>query len=259
MANIATELTTIRTGIYGKDIRAAIGDGIEKINNDAEDILAQLTTIEDAVTASEVAQAAAESAKSAAEIAATHAMSGTPEGYADLVDNVTQLDDAVANIPTWEISRDQTDTDYIVLQDSNGENASRVFAPTSQMASIINTIYPVGSIYMSMNATDPGTFLDGTTWERLENRFLLGASSTYLAGNEGGSATHTLTVNEMPSHSHTVGGVGVAAGSGSKYALDLKAYSASLSWRNGTSSAGSNQPFSIMPPYLAVYMWKRTA
>lgn len=66
-----------------------------------------------------------------------------------------------------------------------------------------NQIYPVGSIYMSMNPTDPGTLFGGT-WQALnEGRVLIGANATYAAGSTGGEATHTLTTNEMPAHTHT--------------------------------------------------------
>ena len=69
---------------------------------------------------------------------------------------------------------------------------------------ICNRVYPVGSIYMSMNSTSPATLFGGT-WVQLPNKFLLGASSTYAAGTTGGEATHKLTTNEMPSHNHIVG------------------------------------------------------
>ena len=77
---------------------------------------------------------------------------------------------------------------------------------------IINLIYPVGSIYMSVASTDPGSVMPGTTWARLKDKFLLGAGDTYTAGNTGGSATHTLTTNEMPSHNHSFTGSSVTSG-----------------------------------------------
>jgi hypothetical protein len=67
---------------------------------------------------------------------------------------------------------------------------------------IINLVYPVGSIYMSVNNVSPATFIGGT-WEQLKDRFLLGAGSSYAAGSTGGAATHTLTTAQMPSHTHT--------------------------------------------------------
>lgn len=61
-------------------------------------------------------------------------------------------------------------------------------------------IYPVGSVYMTFDATNPSTLFGGT-WEKVEDRFLLG-SGTETLGDTGGSSSHTLTVNELPTHSH---------------------------------------------------------
>lgn len=69
-------------------------------------------------------------------------------------------------------------------------------------SAIVNLVYPIGSIYMSVNSTSPATLFGGT-WEQLEDRFLLGAGSTYTAGASGGEASHVLTESEMPSHTHT--------------------------------------------------------
>lgn len=110
--------------------------------------------------------------------------------------------------------------------------------------------YPVGSIYMSVNSADPSTLFGGT-WERIKDVFLLAASDTYAAGSTGGEATHVLTVNEMPSHAHSAA---VAANSvPGGYDRPGGAKSGS------TSYAGGGQAHNNMPPYLAVYVWKRVA
>lgn len=63
--------------------------------------------------------------------------------------------------------------------------------------------YPIGSIYMSTNSTDPGTLFGGT-WQALnEGRVLIGAGAPHPAGETGGEETHMLTTREMPSHSHS--------------------------------------------------------
>lgn len=63
--------------------------------------------------------------------------------------------------------------------------------------------YPVGSIYMSVNATNPSQLFGGT-WVALDQgRVLIGAGTSYPAGTTGGEASHTLTTSEMPSHSHS--------------------------------------------------------
>ena len=70
--------------------------------------------------------------------------------------------------------------------------------------SALSKVYPVGSIYMSVNNVSPATFLGGT-WEALDDgRVLIGANSAHPAGETGGEEKHNLTSSEMPSHKHTV-------------------------------------------------------
>jgi hypothetical protein len=125
--------------------------------------------------------------------------------------------------------------------------------------------YPVGSIYMSIYSTSPASLFGGT-WERLEDRFLLGASGDYEAGETGGETDHTLTVDEMPKHGHSValafGGAdpmkGISYGNNfSRYATGIEAdlnLGYTLLMETGKSQSHNN-----MPPYLVVYMWKRMA
>ena len=69
---------------------------------------------------------------------------------------------------------------------------------------IFDAIYPIGSIYISVNSTSPATMFGGT-WEQIQDTFLLSAGSTYTAGNTGGSSTVTLETTNLPSHTHEVG------------------------------------------------------
>ena len=136
-------------------------------------------------------------------------------------------------------------------------------------------IYPVGSLYLSAADTDPGVLFGGT-WERIRDRFLLAAGSTYAAGSSGGEATHTLTENELPAHAHdpaneagyygfitnsqkafTVGDMGVQSGSGRYYPYAPAAFDISRNTKTG--SVGGGKAHNNMPPYLAVYVWQRTA
>lgn len=72
-----------------------------------------------------------------------------------------------------------------------------------QLQSTANKLYPVGSVYISFNSADPSTLFGGT-WQRLKDTFLLANGDTYAANTTGGSATKTITVNNMPAHNHTV-------------------------------------------------------
>lgn len=68
----------------------------------------------------------------------------------------------------------------------------------------LNDVYPVGSIYMSVNATDPSSLFEGTTWQQIAGgRCLIGADANYKAGTMGGDATVTLALNQIPAHGHT--------------------------------------------------------
>ena len=64
-------------------------------------------------------------------------------------------------------------------------------------------IFPIGSIYTSINSTSPATLFGGT-WEQIQGRFLLSANSSYTAGSTGGAATITLSTANIPSHNHSV-------------------------------------------------------
>lgn len=139
-----------------------------------------------------------------------------------------------------------------------------------EASDILNAVYPVGSIYMSVNNVSPKEFIGGE-WESLQDRFLIGAGSSYAVNATGGEASHTLTVEEMPSHRHgsSVGGSFLAINS--DYPVVEALYRQGLSgsetgwWYNTNkniadlSYEGGGKAHNNLPPYLAVYMWKRTA
>ena len=129
---------------------------------------------------------------------------------------------------------------------------------------ILQAIFPVGSIYTNVsNSANPATTLGFGTWERVQGQFIIGASATISAGSTGGEATHTLTVDEMPSHnhsnilvtSHSLGWGANAKQSGKDYGV---VYDSPNQVNFYTNKAGADQPHNNMPPYLAVYMWRRT-
>ena len=136
---------------------------------------------------------------------------------------------------------------------------------------LFDIVYPVGSIYMSVSNTSPATLFGGT-WEQIQNRFLLAAGSSYTAGNTGGEATHTLTELEIPSHTHalranTPWGNSETLAPWAQYFGSNILYDVGASGGTITSSyyaevaqpVGSGGSHNNMPPYLVVYMWKRTA
>ena len=122
----------------------------------------------------------------------------------------------------------------------------------------IDTIYPLGSIYITTSNTAPMSLFPGTYWLPIYDRFLLGGGSGYKAGSTGGEATHTLTKNEMPNHRHIIwfpnDGGEQSAEIGYPAAGSKKTYYAEAS---KTADAGGGAAHNNMPPYLAVYIWKR--
>ena len=120
-------------------------------------------------------------------------------------------------------------------------------------------IWPVGSIYLSVNATNPGTLFGGT-WQQITGRFLLAAGGGYSAGATGGEASHTLTVSEIPSHSHAYSDTQSRLAQGSYgYNANDTMYDQFFSQSKSTGSSGGGGAHNNMPPYLVVYVWKRTA
>jgi hypothetical protein len=142
----------------------------------------------------------------------------------------------------------------------------------ASMASVLQTIYPVGSIYLSTNSASPASLFGGT-WEQIQDRFLLGASSTHSVGTTGGASSHTLTVKQLPKIEGTI--VTHGKYSGTPIADVKGAFTATSTvsgkYIGGTvsgadsidritfSNGGEGAAHNNMPPYLAVYMWKRIA
>lgn len=134
-------------------------------------------------------------------------------------------------------------------------------------APMVDMFYPVGSVYLTLNATNPSRLFGGT-WEQIKGRFLLGAGDSYTAGATGGEATHTLSVNEMPSHAHNFDNYFLGY-SKFEYRTGTDEYRTPMYNQSNpndktgeaiyTNSTGGGAAHNNMPPYLSVYMWKRTA
>lgn len=163
---------------------------------------------------------------------------------------------------------------------------------TASKTETINAVYPVGSIYMSVNSTNPSTLFGGT-WARLEGRFLIGAGTNmrtntnatfgslgvgepdFANGETGGQYYHKLGIDEMPEHNHDTNdwalvvnknAVNIETDLGGQPIVGVKSTNIVPNLRatknedgNATGNAGGGKAHSNMPPYLAVYMWKRTA
>lgn len=125
---------------------------------------------------------------------------------------------------------------------------------------ILNMIYPVGSIFISTSSANPATTMGGT-WTRYgQGRVLVGVNESdtdfSTAGKTGGEKTHLQTVDEMPSHTH-----GFRGGGENNYVRvePSTTYGYSGNSDKTTNATGGNKPFNIMQPYITTYMWLRTA
>ena len=172
----------------------------------------------------------------------------------------------------WDVLRDRYESMELGELSVTLAEALGVSSEKEAKNNILNSIYPVGSIYISTNIVSPADLFGGT-WQRIQGRFLLGADSTYSAGSTGGEETHTLTVNEIPAHaghlpvnsgSHTgygdAGGLYLSQGTMATYGTDPRGWDNNGSEMTPTGvDRGGDQAHNNMPPYLAVYMWERTA
>lgn len=157
---------------------------------------------------------------------------------------------------------------------ANASTDSTQIATTAFVKDVLETyIYPIGSIYTNAtNSTNPATLLGFGTWVPFaEGRVMAGLDSADIdfdtAEKTGGNKTHTLTVDEIPSHDHKID----EFNSGENQSQAWKLAAAPDGNEAGGSEVGGNTTLtgvqetgggnshSIVQPYITVYMWKRTA
>ena len=163
----------------------------------------------------------------------------------------------------------------------NADNLNKMdegIANAVEKSDLLNLVYPIGSIYMSVNSTNPATLFGGT-WTQIKGRFLLGTGSLENnnnghfgqvtagdvdapVGEKGGEAWHRLTINEMPKHKHnsnvrmnwydrTAYGPLFNQGNSSNVGVDRET--------TYTDEVGGDNSHNNIPPYFAVNIWQRTA
>jgi len=162
---------------------------------------------------------------------------------------------ALTGVPTAPTASASTNSTQIA---TTAYTTTAVAAIPTVTAAVINGhAYPVGSIYTSVVATNPNTLLGVGVWSAIgEGRVLLGAGGGYTAGATGGTATETLTISQIPSHTHFSGWYGPRGADG--YA-DIFASNHPGDGAVNTGSAGGGAAHNNLQPYLVVYMWKRTS
>ena len=128
-------------------------------------------------------------------------------------------------------------------------------ATPAMLDSLRDYIYPVGSVYICYSHVSPADLFGGT-WVRIENAFLWGVDSKGTIGQTGGAKTHTLTLDEIPAHSH-----------GAVYSQHIDGGVKNRAWYNAagydmgynTITNGGGKAHNNMPPYVQVSIWRRTA
>lgn len=256
---IQTQTNNIMDIVYGKTTRAYAEGDFFMLNNKpycASTTIAADTTLTDS-TVMNYATLLSESA--------TNVLAGQ---IAQI--NKTLNDKIVSNSEAISTNTNNINKNTAAIS-TNTNNISKNTADIIALNDSLAKLYPVGSIYMSVNDTNPGTFIGGT-WERIKDRFLLAAGDSYAAGSTGGEATHTLSVDEMPEHSHiqsvqatNLGNAKtVIKGTEGKGQYNGPSLVHQEDWLINANALetlpnGYSQPHNNMPPYIAVYMWVRTA
>lgn len=134
---------------------------------------------------------------------------------------------------------------------------------------LMKLVFPIGSTYITQTNTNPSEILKFGTWERVKGKVLVGLDENDTDFNEigktGGEKTHTLTVDEIPSHKHVLRGRD-STGSINGYGLIadeiiIKATSGPCKdVKSAMDNTGGGQAHAILQPYQVVgYMWRRTA
>ena len=129
---------------------------------------------------------------------------------------------------------------------------------------LLDLIYPIGAIYMSVTGVSPAQTLGGC-WEHIEDKFLLASGSNFTLGSEGGEVNVTLTEETLPAHWHqqTINDSPIISwspaysngGQTGGWSVTEKEYG--TNYKQNTKNTGGNQPHNNMPPYVVVNVWKR--
>lgn len=168
----------------------------------------------------------------------------------------------LANYVRKEVGKVLSSNDYISLEKAEVAKVKDKL----DKANLLDLTYPIGSIYISVNNTNPSSLFGGTWVEFAKGKTLVGVDTSQTEFNTvektGGSKTHKLSIDEMPNHAHpwngySAGNLYLGSGSSVTYAL-FGNDTWSENKANGIQSVGGDQPHNNLQPYITCYMWKRT-
>ncbi len=143
------------------------------------------------------------------------------------------------------------------LEDKLEARCTKRIAELPALSEILDSVYPVGSVYISVGSTAPEALFGGS-WERISDCFLLASGSRHALGSTGGSERVTLSAEELPKHKHTVS-IYTSSGSSAGGTLAYSENSSGGGSIYNTAESGGGKAHENMPPYLAVAVWKRIA
>lgn len=134
--------------------------------------------------------------------------------------------------------------------------------------------YEVGDLLFTGNATNPTTRYPGTTWEQITGRFIIGADGTYEVDTTGGSGSKVIEMQNLPDHYHAIATSNTTSSDSPvfpRWHLKVTPGTGGTTNENSSGKFQSTQtggisyglkystPLDIMPPYIAKYIWIRTA
>jgi hypothetical protein len=178
---------------------------------------------------------------------------------------IENVNSAIATERNARISADNSINQKLSQETNERKQANQTI--NNSINDYWKTIYPIGSIYISTSPTFNPQSTWGGVWTSIaEGRCLIGANDEYPLGSTGGEKTHTLLENELPKIEGNAIGVATYNSSRSGHFKVTKENPCNINAGSGTNDLsnmyfgfGDNLPHNNMQPYLAVYMWKRTA
>lgn len=211
----------------------------------------------EASTSSQAAEKAQKAAEDAAALAGTRANT----------DKTLRVEDAPADAAATGAALDKkANKDSVLDTDGNA-----IFYSKAEVEAKIKEILAAQreedlariKFWASDDPTSPASFIGGT-WERIEGRFIMGASDTYPAGSTGGSATKTIAKTNLPNESIDVSTMYTKGSEGQEFDVVSITYkhsdgSGDFSRTGRTDPLGDSTPLDILPPYYSVYIWRRVA
>lgn len=211
----------------------------------------------EASTSSQAAEKAQKAAEDAAALAGTRANT----------DKTLRVEDAPADAAATGAALDKKANKDSVLDPAG----NAIFYSKAEVEARIKEILAAQreedlariKFWASDDPTSPASFIGGT-WERVEGKFIMGASDTYPVGSTGGSATKTIAKTNLPNEKLDVLTLYTVGSAGSTFDVVSITYehsdgSGNFSRTGQTSTLGDGTPLDILPPYYSMYIWRRVA